>query len=54
MEDKIRQAYVEGRDAFYNGTQIKDNPYIAALNRDLHSAWCRGFVEAEVESYTYA
>ena len=54
MIDQINAAYVDGKDAYYDDKPIKDNPHSATFEYELYSAWCRGYIEAEVEKYAMA
>lgn len=52
--DRADKAYVEGKNAFYDGKSIRDSPYSSVLDYELHCYWCKGYIEAEVETYAIA
>ena len=51
MRDNYTTAFAEGRDAFHDNAPMKDCPYDSRLDESSHRAWCRGYVEAEIETY---
>jgi hypothetical protein len=53
LQEKVDQAYQEGRDAFYDGKKKpEDNPYNPYNNKDenyLWLAWNEGYYNAQHE-----
>jgi hypothetical protein len=49
LQEKVDQAYQEGRDAFYDGKKSEDNPYMGVDEDYQWAAWKEGYYNAQHE-----
>lgn len=46
LMEKVDQAYLEGKDAFYDGKTSEDNPYTGVDEEHQWEAWKEGYYNA--------
>lgn len=46
LQEKVDQAYQEGKDAFYDGKKSEDNPYMGVDEDYQWEAWKEGYYNA--------
>jgi ribosome modulation factor len=50
LQEKVDQAYQEGKDAFYDGKKSEDNPYNGVDEDHQREAWKEGYYNASWEN----
>jgi ribosome modulation factor len=46
LQEKVDQAYQEGKDAYFNGKNTQDNPYTGINENHQWEAWKEGYYNA--------
>jgi ribosome modulation factor len=46
LQEKVEQAYQEGKDAYFNGKNTQDNPYTGINENHQWEAWKEGYYNA--------
>ena len=49
LQEKVDQAYQEGKDAFYDGKKSEDNPYTGVDEDHQWEAWKEGYYNVSME-----